>query len=148
MNEKTKVVFHHDDHTMTDAQRNYGTAKLLSELSPTRTFAAITFTLPAELGTLPNALYGPDSGDEPVKEDQVQYAFRVNRPWKDRLVDLPLRDSRLMTVIGAVVAEDTVKVFTMHGGPLASHNPEDPSCPDVAAAKLWWSQHALSSRGM
>jgi uncharacterized protein YjbI with pentapeptide repeats len=39
---------------------------------------------------------------------------------------------------------DAFKLFTVYGGYLAPQHPDDPANPDVAAARRFWSQHALS----
>jgi len=101
-------------------------------------------TLPPELGTVPNALYGPESGDAPVSESHVHYVDRAGRGWLDRMIDRPPRPVSYVQVIG-VRAGDDFTIYTIYGGPLAPRNPADPTNPDPEGSKQWWSQHALSS---
>jgi len=146
-NNKQVTIFH-ADHSMTDEQRSFGVQALIDTISSQSSpFAAITIDLPSSLGTVPNALYGPECGDEAVLDTEVTMGVRNGRPWSDRLVDRPLRPSSKLTVIGLQDGDD-LKVFTMHGGPLAPQNPEDPSCADVNSSKEFWAVHALSSQGM
>jgi hypothetical protein len=142
------VTIFHADHSMSEEQRSFGVQALIDAISnQSSPFAAITITLPDTLGTVPNALFGPICGDEPITDDEVTTAVRNGRPWADRLVDRPLRPSSLLTVIGLQDGEQ-LKVFTMHGGPLAPQNPLDPNCADKSASLSFWATHALSSQGM
>ena len=145
-NNKQVNVFH-ADHSMTDEQRKWGIEQFLLAMKPYPEANVLTFAIPFELGTIPNALWGPTSGDAPIQESNVQYLNR-GRDWDDRMVDLPLRPSNEMTVIGMDTPDSGILIFTMHGGRPAAQNPADPHCADVAAAKEFWSSHALSSQGM
>ena len=65
------------------------------------------------------------------------------------MIALPKRPTRFITIIGIADGAD-VTVFTAYGGPAAEREPNDPTIaenPDaVAAARAFWSDHALASR--
>jgi hypothetical protein len=148
MNTETNVVketkVFHADHSMTEEQRAWAIEQFQLAVEPYP--QALTFAVPFALGTVPNALWGPTSGDAPILELDVVYTNR-GRDWNDRMVDLPCRPSNEITVIGMETA-DAILIFTMHGGKPAAQNPADPNCADVEAAKEFWKTHALSSQGM
>jgi hypothetical protein len=103
--------------------------------------------LPSHLGTVPNAMYGPASGDEPVAESDVHYSNRgSDRAWEDRMIDLPPRPCTFVQVIGTRDGGEFT-LFTVYGGPLAPQNADDPSNQDPAASQVFWADHALSSQG-
>lgn len=85
----------HRDHHLTADQMEY----LLARFADRSAFFIETVELPAELGTVPCGLYGPTMGDPPVPDDQVTLAKRGDRPYKSRLVNLPVRPTRMVTVI-------------------------------------------------
>jgi len=134
------VVFH-ADHGITPEQMEWIQNVLVREAP--EGFFIKQVQIPAELGTVRNAMYGPASGDAPVAESQVSYRPRGDRPWSDRVVNWPTRPVGYVQAIG-VREGDAFKLFTVYGGPLAPQNPDDPSCRDVPGAKKFWSQHALS----
>jgi hypothetical protein len=108
-----------------------------------------TTTLPEGAPDALNALYGPASGDSPVDERAVIYRQRSEDRPMSRMIDLPGRPTRIVTVIGMVEA-DGITVYTIYGGPAAEREPGDPSIAGndelIAAAKKFWSQHALAAR--
>lgn len=85
----------HVDHGLSEAQLRY----LLDRFADREGFFIETLTLPLDLGTAPCGLYGPVVGDPAVREDEVTYARRGARAWDSRLVDLPARQQREVTVI-------------------------------------------------
>lgn len=108
-----------------------------------------TYEMPSEIESLPNGLYGPASGDQPVPEEGVFYASRGGRPWKDRLILAPKRESHLITVIAvpefrADAPRDRLVAFTAYGGPMAPQNADDPGNKNPAAARKFWAEHALA----
>lgn len=108
-----------------------------------------TTTLPEGAPDALNGLYGPKSGDAPVAESEVFYAKRSEDRPDSRMIDLPKRPTRMVTVIG-MVEDDGITVYTVYGGPAAEREPGDPSIAGndelIAAAKKFWSQHALAAR--
>jgi hypothetical protein len=109
-----------------------------------------TTTLPEGAPDAMNALYGPASGDAPVTAfDDVFYAIRSEDRPPSRMIDLPKRPTRMVTVIG-MVEDDGITVYTIYGGPAAEREPGDPTIANdpelVKSAKAFWSQHALAAR--
>lgn len=107
-----------------------------------------TTQLPLLVPSIENALYGPESGDAPVAEDRVFYAKRSEDRPPSRMIDLPKRLTRTVTVIGMNNPEG-VTLFTAYGGPAAEREPGDASLKTDAekqAAIDFWSVHALAAR--
>ena len=96
---------------------------------------------------LKNNLYGPASGDEPVRGEVLvrdgDDAWRGATPFIDRSP----RPTRLLTVIG-VIEGSSVTIYTAYGGPAAERVASDPSLADDpegrAASAAFWKVHALS----
>ena len=135
------TVFH-ADHGISPEQMSYIQA-WLGDNAPEGFFIR-QIDLPRHLGSVPNALYGPDSGDAPVPESRVHYMDRAGRGWVDRMIDLAPRPCNFVQVIG-IRSGDDFKLFTVYGGPLAPMNPADPNNPDPEKSRTWWSKHALAS---
>jgi hypothetical protein len=142
-NPAPEFTIYHADHGITPGQMKHIQAKLVKGMP--QGFSIQKVTIPAKLGPVPNALYGPSSGDAPVPEKAVHYLDRAGRGWKDRMVDLPVRPINYVQVIG-IREGDAFTLFTVYGGPLAPQNPADPGNQDAAGSARWWAQHALSSR--
>lgn len=123
--------------------------QVIKDLRLPEGFFLRTTTLPDGAPDAMNALYGPRSGDAPIKESAVFYAKRSEDRPPSRMVDLPKRPTRTVTAIGMVEA-DGVTVYTIYGGPAAEREPGDPSLtndPEAAkAARAFWAQHALAAR--
>ena len=133
----------HDDHGLSAEQTDYIARQVMSG-NPNGFFIK-EVTLPSRLGTVPNALYGTEEGDQPISEDEVFYASRANgRGWKDRFVKRPLRQTSRCQAIGITQEDGSLLFFTIYGGALAPQHPEDPNNRDVEASKRFWSAHALS----
>jgi len=132
----------HDDHDKTEEQTSWLVRQIKAEREVG--FFIHTAQLPPRLGTLENALYGPTCGDMPVMDVDCTFEKRGNRPWSDKLVARPKRQSNVITGIGVLNEDGSVKFFTVHGGPPAAQNPADPGCVDVPAAKKFWNTHALA----
>jgi hypothetical protein len=114
---KTTMIKHRDshvDHGLTEAQLDY----LLDRFADRDGFFIETITLPRALGTVPCGLYGPKMGDPPIGEHEVRHAARGDRAWPSRLVDLPPRDQRELTVIAGPHEETctTCKAELIHLG--------------------------------
>ena len=115
-------------------------------------FYVFTVEMPEELEALPCGLYGPLVGDDAISDDDVTYFVRKGRKWASRLVDLPMRDSRLMTIIAGPHPKDPdagVILHTVYGGPVAPQETGDIYMPDEkrqASIQFWNGDgHALSS---
>jgi|GEM_PF-3313812 len=135
----------HADHGIAEAQMGHVKSLIASIIKGGRKgFFLETFQLPENLGTMPNGLYGPDCGDEPQLEGDVEYVQRGDRPWADRMVARPFRETRDGVMIG-IIGENEVTVFTVYGGPVAPQHPDDPSNRDPEGAREWWSKHALAT---
>jgi len=143
MNPSADFTVYHADHGINEAQLDYIEETLVK--SAPQGFFIKEVRFPKRLGTVPNALYGPDSGDAPVPESVVHYMDRSGRGWEDRMVDMPHRPTNKVQCIGVRDGRGFT-MYTIYGGPLAPQNPNDPNNPDPVAAKKWWSQHALSSQ--
>ena len=135
----------HNDHDISIQQMEY-IGNTVCRISPALTgFFIQQVSLPPEMGTVPCGLYGPAMDDEIITEDEVTYEVRGDRPWKDRLINKPLRPVNYVQVIGTVEGGQYT-VFTVYGGPLAPQNAEDPSNEDVESSKMFWAEHALVAR--
>ncbi len=109
-------------------------------------FVIATVELHDDFGTVPCDLRGPIMGDAPVLESDVLYANRPgveSRTWDSRLVAMPPKASRLVTVIASEGG-----VITMFGGPLSPQEKLDPSAFDPSASALFWGEHALSTESL
>jgi hypothetical protein len=105
-----------------------------------------TVDLPDDLPALDCGLYGPLMGDGPVPESLVEYAPRGERPYTSRLVGLPHRKTRKLTVMGGWYAGKPCVLYTAFGGPPTPREPRDPSCPpeELDASLNFWGEHALA----
>lgn len=147
-NDVTIKTIYHSDHSMDSRSLPW----CLSQVN-TMGFFLKTFTIPEDHSDAVNALYGPVCGDEPVSGTLLR---REGRNFDDKMIDLPCRPSRLVTVIG-IQEQDGFTVFTAHGGPAAEKNLQQVlqefaegkcSSTDVDRVKAFWETHALSSQGM
>jgi len=131
----------HADHGVSNEMLQWA----VDEIKPTGFFLK-TLTLPDQFPDLMNALYGPSSGDEPVSDSAIHMKKRTEDRPESRMVKLPKRATRLLTVIG-MAGEDGVTIFTAYGGPAAEREPNDPtlkSDEEKAAASSFWAGHALA----
>lgn len=135
------VQIYHADHGISQKQKAYIVSQLRK--SAPQGFFVKQVSIPAGLGPVPNALYGPDAGDAPVHEDEVYYASRGGRPVQDRLVRAAPRPWDYVQTIG-IRDGNNFTLFTIYGGPLAPMHPEDPNNRDPEGSRQWWSQHALA----
>lgn len=130
----------HVDHGLTEAQLTY----LLDRFADRQTFFIEAIILPAVLGTVPCGLYGPLVGDSAIDENAVTYAPRGSRAWPSRLVDLPVRQQRAITVIAGPHDGHACILYTAFGGPASPQEPGDPGCKDPEASAAFWREHALA----
>jgi hypothetical protein len=131
----------HLDHSLTPAQ----IAHVCALFADRTAFFRETIELPVDLGTVPCGLYGPLVGDAPVGDADVTLAPRGARPYPSRLVALPPRPSRLVTVVAGPHDGHACVAYTMFGGPLAPQEPGDPTCRDVPASTAFWGEHGLAA---
>lgn len=130
----------HLDHNLTPEQIAYVMAQYGDV---TRAFT-VTFELPPELGTVPCGLYGPIMGDAPIDELHTYFAKRGTRAYDSRMIRKAPRPTRKVTLIAGPHDGNPCVIYTVFGGPLAPHEPGDPSCPDVDASRRFWTEHALA----
>lgn len=140
---KVEFLFAHSNIGFTPEQLKYVKEQIVSNAD--NGFFIKKITIPFELGSVPNALYGPAAGDPPIKEEDVFYKKRGLRGWEDRMIDLPPRPTQVAHAIGERDG-NKIKLYTVYGGPLAPRNPDDPDNPDIEQSKVWWSEHALSAQ--
>ena len=132
----------HADHAISPQQMEYIQREVGDRAQ--EGFFILQIELPSHLGTVPNGLYGPASGDAPIGEAEVFYRARGDRPWSDRRIRAPFRPASYVQAIG-VRKGDHFDLFTVHGGPLAPQHPEDPGNRDPEGSRRFWAQHALAT---
>lgn len=138
------VTIYHADHGIKDEQLKYIVNQLKKEAKDG--FFIQEVKLSPELGKVPCGLYGPEMGDPPVGDDEVEMISRGgDRTWKDRMIDKPTRPVDYVQAIGTKEG-DNLTLYTVYGGPLAPQNPDDPDNQNPAEAKKFWAEHALSSQ--
>ncbi len=132
----------HLDHGLTKRQIEY----IARKFEKKRAFFIEQFRLPPHLGTVASGLYGPEAGDPQITEDVVTYQKRGSRKGPSRMIALPHRKQKWVTVIGGPGDDGETILYTAYGGPLAPREPwEVESDPKLHAESLdFWSQHALS----
>ena len=133
------VTLFHADHGIGDDQLKYIVDQLREKVAEGFFIQQIQLS-----DQVPCGLYGPEMGDPPVGDDEVEMVSRsADRPWKDRMIDKPMRPVDYVQAIGTK-AGDELTIYTIYGGPLAPQNPDDPDNHDAEGAKKFWSEHALS----
>ena len=132
----------HVDHDLTADHKEW----ILDIFSDRNEFFIEEVEMPSDLPPLPSALYGPSAGDIPVKEGDVFYEKRGDRPYESRMIDAPKRPSRLMTIIAGPHEGDSCILYTAFGGPLTPKEPGDKTLGgyDREDSKVFWSRHALA----
>jgi len=136
------VKVFHADHGISDALL----LSALKRLNLGEGFFARTLELESPL--VMSALYGPDAGDPPVPDEEVDLCKRTEDRPPSRMVDWPKRPSNKLSIIGTVAA-DGATIFTAYGGPLAPREPGDVSMTtdeERAESAAFWATHALASR--
>lgn len=113
---------------------------------PRNGFFLKTLELPEDVPSLTSALYGPVAGDSPVGPDEVVYLRRSPDRPLSRMVHLPVRLTREVTIIGTAHSGDVV-IFTAYGGKAAPKEVMDPThtAESKAEAEAFWSAHALGT---
>ncbi len=150
----------HLDHNLKPAHL----AWLLAHYAERNAFFIETIEIPEHLGKVDCGLYGPLMGDPPVPEESVFYGVRGERKWATRVVNMPMRATRLLTVIAGPagvkdgLSEDKPCVlYTTYGGPPAPREPGDPSIGadvvekgfmsawgQLVMSRKFWAEHALA----
>ena len=118
---------------------------LVDQIQPTGFFLK-TVDLPHGHEPVESLLYGPAAGDREVPEAEVIYKQRSPDRPMSRMVGLPRRTSKRVTIIGMAEA-DGVTIFTCYGGEAAPREPGDPTLTDpkeLSEAKAFWAVHALA----
>jgi hypothetical protein len=140
----TKHADSHLDHNLTEAQLAF----VLAQSPDSEGVAVFTVAMPAELGTLPCALYGPAEGDSAVSEDDCYSVVRGSRKGKSRMCKSPIRYTSLVTIVAGPHDGHDWVLFTSYGGSAAPREPfefeaDDDSKP-ARDSRDFWSAHALS----
>lgn len=132
----------HLDHGLTTAHLRF----ILEQLHDRTGFTLITLELPQGLEPLSCGLHGPLMGDLPVPDAEVLLEPRKGRPWPSRLVNRPVRPTRLVTVVAGPHEDIPCLLYTAYGGPEAPREPGDTSLSPEARQKAreFWQHHALS----
>ena len=136
----TTKIFHADHNVSVET-----IAWALSQINPDGFFLR-TLELPEAHCDLLSALYGPLAGDAPVSDADVQFIKRSEDRPASRMVSLPKRATRLLTVIGTAKDGD-VTIFTAYGGHCAPREPGDATLATDEEKKEssdFWAQHALA----
>jgi hypothetical protein len=132
----------HLDHDLTPAHLAF----LVSHFADRDGFFIETVTLPDDLPGLTCGLYGPSMGDPPMIEGVV-FEVRGQRAYPSRMVTLPTRSTRLLTVIAGPYKDAPCVLYTAHGGPKAPREAGDPtlkSAEDIEESCAFWATHALA----
>lgn len=136
----------HQDHNVSQAHVAFAVSQVPSELNG---FFLFTWTLPLDLSDLQSGLHGPDCGDAPVADAEVEMVRRGERPNLSRLCSRPMRPTRLLTAVGTRdAASGDVTFYTLYGGLAAPREIGDESLvgdePATAESSAFWATHALS----
>jgi hypothetical protein len=134
----------HVDHGLNGEQVEF----ILSELSSCEGFGIHTVELPAELGSVPCALYGPTMGDDPLSDADTFLQARSGREYPSRIAghsQRPRPTTKVTVIVGPHEDKPCV-LYTAFGGPLAPKEVNDPFMKpeEVDASKAFWSTHALA----
>jgi hypothetical protein len=133
----------HLDHGLTVAHLRH----VLAHFHDRTSFFLLTLELPPELPKLLCGLYGPLMGDPPILDAEATLEPRPGRAWPSRLVDRPLRPSRLLTVVAGPHEDIPCLLYTAYAGPEAPREPGDTTLSPEARqrAQEFWATHALSN---
>ena len=132
----------HIDHGLSEEQLAF----LLDLCKDKTAYFVLTAQLPPHLGTVPCGIYGPVMNDDPIPESAVTYVKRGKRQIASRLVALPPRQVREVTVIGGPRDGHPCVLLTAFGGPPAPREPGDPTLREEMRQQCleFWRDHALS----
>jgi hypothetical protein len=134
----------HLDHGLTEDQIMFLSKRFVDRDA----FFIESIELPEELGTVSCSLYGPAMGDAAIPDSEVSYAIRGDRRNASRLVDLPSRPTRTITVIAGPHEDAACVLYTAFGGPATPKEPGDLSLEidKIAESRDFWAKHALANR--
>lgn len=146
------LIVHPDSHVHADLKPAH-VAWALKKFGDRDSFFKETVEMPESLPALNDALYGPSAGDPPITESEVVYVHRGGkgkgkRLGKSRMVNLPLRKSRRVTVIAGPHDGHPMVVYAMFGGHAAEREPFDEDIKNEAdrqRAVAFWATHALAT---
>jgi len=133
----------HTDH-VSDTLLGY----VLDKFADASGFFTETFTLPDRFESLTSDLYGPIAGDDPImSSDKLYWEHRGSRPYRSRMINLPPRPTREVTVIAGPFGDEPCVLYTVFGGPLAPKEPDDPTLTDEQRreSEEFWHEHALAT---
>lgn len=136
----------HLDHGLTEEHLEW----LLERFGDRDAFFIECVEMPDHLEPLEDLLYGPAKGDAPIREDEVVYTQRADRPGKSRMIMRPARSSQTVVVIGGPKNGESCVLYTAYGSPvIAPREPFDPGIQDdpalMAESREFWAQHALAT---
>jgi len=139
----------HLDHNLSEEQLAFVLAQDPTDKGdPESPIKVFTVDMPAELGTLPCALYGPACDDAPVPDSEVYLVTRGNRKGKSRMLQVDVRPSNKVTIVAGPHDGHDWVLFTSYGGPEAPREPFDFKADDNSLAAVesreFWAKHALA----
>ena len=107
------------------------------------------YDLPDACPDLMSALYGPAAGDPPIREEQVYYKVRNERPGPSRLISRPHRPCRRIVICGVKSGDEGSRIFTAYGTQAEKPSPRewwDSTMRPFEALESakFWSEHALA----
>lgn len=138
----TITALSHLDHGLTTAHLRF----VLDRYRDRDAFFIETVELPQSLAALECGLYGPIMGDSPIAEADVVWQPRAGRQLSSRLVRLPPRPTRLLTIVAGPHEAFSCLLYTSFGGPAAPRELGDPALTgiELEAARGFWLEHALA----
>ena len=117
-------------------------------------FFEATVDVPPHLSSeLMSALWGPSSGDAPIREPDVEYVVRPGRRCVSRVLVNPLatlRPTRRLSVVAGPFESEPCVLYTAYGGPAAPREPGDPTISSwhgILESRTFWAEHALAPVG-
>lgn len=110
-------------------------------------FLIETIDLPPHLPEVRCDLHGPEVGDLPIPDDDWFMAHRGGRQWPSKMTGRKPRMTRVVTFVAGPYQDESCVLFTVHGGPKAPREVNDPSLVGddaIDESAEFWSTHALS----
>lgn len=139
------LVLHKDshlDHNISKEQLDW----VLEQTKDEQGFFVKTLSLPRELGEVYSNLYGPIMGDDPIKETEVIYKIRGNRPYHSRILPNGRPGpTQLITIVSGPHDGQPMVLYTIYGGAVAPKEPGDTFSSDKEREESvkFWAEHAL-----
>ena len=146
-NKTIDIIWDHIDHGLSAAHMTLAEETAL-EVIPDG-FFLVTIRIPVLIGDLPCGLYGPICGDDPIRgpEWDVSWEIRGDRKYASRMLVAPMRDSKIMTIIGMNRRDmGIIDIFTAYGGPPAPKGLFDREITydEIEKSIQFWAVHALA----